>query len=35
MEKHKGFDLAWACDHEQHALDEHDRNTTGTYHILF
>ena len=26
MEKHKGFGLAWACGHGQHALDEHDRD---------
>ena len=27
MERHKGFDLSWACGHGQHALDEHDRDT--------
>lgn len=23
----KGFGMSWACGHEQHALDKHDRNT--------
>ena len=26
MERHKGFGLSWACNHGQHALNEHDRD---------
>ena len=26
MKSNKGFDVAWACDHGQYALDENDRD---------
>ena len=27
MKLNIGFDVTWVCDHKQHALDEHDRDT--------
>ena len=33
MKLHKWFDVAWACGHEQHALDEHDCGTEQRLHV--